>query len=474
MSVWLKEEISINDLHLWDENARFPDSYFNKNEAELIKYFCDKKNFKILDFIEELIKDFDLPQLEKLVVFRFKGRNIVLEGNRRLTAYKLLINGYNFPDGDFQSRLNTIAESFKINSEFKLECLVTDSKDEGLRFIDRKHLNRNNEVAWGDNERAHHRLRRGLASKSELFKTEITKIIKGLDIEDESKETVLGKGFVTTFWRILESSFAASLFGFSLDEEGSLNIDNDEFEEKLKIIIRDVIQKEDSLGNKINSRTMNTDEQKRVYLDKVLSYEKSQKGEQNDYIAESDERQPLFKEEVSSSKQKFSQVKISDEIESVGEKKRTNPKSYSRKFLIPKTCSLVINEKKINNIFKELKHDLPLDETINSVPNAVGVLFRVFLEVSLDFYAEKRGHSFSNNDNIKNKIPVVLNFLRKEGISEKEFHFIKQVQSSNKSQNILSIDKFHEYVHSYKIQPSASDLKIKWDNLQSFFEILWR
>ena len=42
-----KKNISIKNLHLWDENARFPDKYFNKTEKELINFFLSKKDFKL-------------------------------------------------------------------------------------------------------------------------------------------------------------------------------------------------------------------------------------------------------------------------------------------------------------------------------------------------------------------------------------------------------------------------------------------
>ena len=42
---WSEEEVPLKELFLWDENARFPDKYFNKTERELIEYFLSKKNF---------------------------------------------------------------------------------------------------------------------------------------------------------------------------------------------------------------------------------------------------------------------------------------------------------------------------------------------------------------------------------------------------------------------------------------------
>ena len=46
-----KKSIPINNLRLWDENARFPDQYFNSDEGELINYFLSKPDFKIKQLI---------------------------------------------------------------------------------------------------------------------------------------------------------------------------------------------------------------------------------------------------------------------------------------------------------------------------------------------------------------------------------------------------------------------------------------
>jgi hypothetical protein len=71
---------------------------------------------------------------------------------------------------------------------------------------------------------------------------------------------------------------------------------------------------------------------------------------------------------------------------------------------------------KINNIYRELKEDLLLDRQKKAVPNAVGVLFRVFLEISLDYYANVHGKHFTQNDKIGSKIAWVVAELKKTWI----------------------------------------------------------
>jgi len=452
-SAWYKEMISIKNLILWDKNARFPDKYFNKTDKELVDYFCSKKDFKIIELANEVVKDFDLPQVEKIIVYRFDKNNTVLEGNRRLSVYKLLDNPELINDRRIKDKFLELKNKINIDDTFQLECLVTEDKEQGLRCIDRKHLRGNNEVHWGDNERAHHSARRGNASQKELLKVEITKIIRLLDLPEELKEQVLGSGYITTLWRMLEQSPARTIFGFSFNNIGELQITDKNFKENLKVIIFDVLNKS-KFNNKIFSR-LDTGEIS-AYLKQISS---------DDYKRVAEEIKK------SSKKNLFGGDVVN--ITPNGACKKSNPRSSLRSYLIPKTCVLIINEIKINNVYSELKNCLLLDDSKNSVPNAVGVLFRVFLETSLDFYAKKNSYGFKQNDTISQKISWVTNSLKSKGFDNGIFNNIQKVGSSSKTQSYLSIENFHEYVHSRTTQPTSSELKSKWDNLQEFFEVLW-
>ena len=56
--------------------------------------------------------------------------------------------------------------------------------------------------------------------------------------------------------------------------------------------------------------------------------------------------------------------------------------------------------------------------------------------------------------------------------SNAQLHNIRKVAEN--SNDILNINNFHDYVHSMTRQPLPNDLKLKWDNLQEFFQILWQ
>jgi hypothetical protein len=451
-----KKNIAIKDLTLWDENARFPDKYFNQEESDLMDYFLSKSDFKIKPLIESIVKDFDLPQLEKLVVWNDGEQNIVLEGNRRLTAYKLLINPDLAQDNTLKNFIKSEKQNIDISDKFELECVLVEDREDAYRYIDRKHYNGNNEVNWKDTERAHYSKRRGSENPLELIKIGIAKIVRELDLPEEMKEQVLGSGYVTTFYRIVTTTPAKREFKYSLDDTGNLIVGNKDFADKLKVIIYSVLNKKDIKGNPVDSRTLNKTE-------KIEEFIKSVDKEDTKKIDE--------EIKANTTENIFGERTIS--VGPSATKQKVLPKSNSRKYLIPMSCSLRIKEVKINNIYRELRENLLLDETSNAVPNAVGVLFRVFLEISLDHYAKMNQKIFKKDDSISQKIPWVVKSLEDKGYDKIIFNNINKVGSAKKENTYLSIDNFHEYVHSTTTQPSSNELKTKWDNLQTFFETLW-
>ena len=452
---WHEKKILLRDLALWTENARFPDKYFSESQKELISYFCNKKSFKIGTLAKEIVKDFDLPQLEKLIVYSIDGQMVALEGNRRLTAYKLLNDPGLAPNDALKKKFQKLKQEIDINDDLSFDCLVTENKSEGFRFIERKHVNGNNEVSWGEQERTNHSVRRGNASKKEEFKAAIAKIVKDLDIPDNLKEQVLGHGYVTNFWRIIDSSAARKEYGFNLKDNGELEIIDPDFSNKLKIIILNVLTKEDFSGNKIDSRSLNKHEEREKY---IKSIQKDDFKKVDTAIQENTADNLFGEKEIN--------------ILSTKNKTKLIPKSTTRSYLIPKTCRLNISEPKINNIFRELRDNLLIDDSNNSVPNAVGVLFRVFLETSIDYFWRKKGVQFTDSVKLAGKITKVCDYMEQKGMADKKQ--LKNIRTvATDPNNLLSIQNFHGYVHSYNTQPTPSDLKLKWDNLEYFFTILW-
>jgi len=443
---WTKTNLPIKALRLWDENARFPEEYFNKTQEELIEYFLSKKNFKIKELAQEIVDEFDLPQLEKIVVLEINDEKVVLEGNRRLTVYKLLSNPLLTTNKNTQKAFAELKSKYNIDDDFQIEVLTTKSKEEGLRFLNRKHNKNNNEVPWGEVERRNFAVRRTSKTSKDTLRVELANIVKKLSLPDIIKEEVLGKGFVTTFYRIIDGDDGRNKLGYSL-KDGSIKIkENKKFGQLLKTVAFNVWNKKDFRGQALDSRTLNTKTQIEQYLLSLKPEDSSRVDKEIKKMTNSN----LFGNKMLTK----SSVKKSKTL------------SMSRKFLI--NSPFYISEDRLNKIYYELKGKLIVDET----PNAVAVLFRVFFEGSLDCYISKKQINLkkysSHNPSLSEKLRAVANNLK---LTPNEMKIINKAISSKNT--IYSVDTFNAYVHNTYIHPSPIELKNAWDEFKAFFEKLW-
>jgi len=270
---WSKGYMSLKDLSLCDDNPRFPDEYFRKPEKDLIEYYLeDEKRFELRKFSREIVSEFDLPQVEKIIILKKRNKNIVLEGNRRVAIYKLLVNpslAKRQRDIDLFKKLR---EQIKINNNFKLEVNITKEREEGFRILDRKHKKRNNEVPWGELERRNDSVRRLKGTLQDIRRVELGKFVKTLDLPKEIISKVLGKGYVTTLYRIIDSEPARIKMKYKVLDDGQILVENEKnFLDLLKVVVYNVYTKKrfDSKKIDVDSRHLNNKTEIANYLNSI-------------------------------------------------------------------------------------------------------------------------------------------------------------------------------------------------------------
>lgn len=453
---WKIAYLPIKDLSLWDENARFPSDYFNKKEQELISYFLSKKDLKIREFANEVVAEFDLPQLERIVVLKQKGKNIVLEGNRRLTVYKLLINPSLTQDSGTKKLFYDLRKRIKITDSFELESNITTSKEEGIRFLNRKHNKGNNEVNWGEFERRNFAIRAHISKNiKDVYRTELGKLIKGIDLPEQVKNDVLGKGLITNFYRIIDSAPAREKMGYKVLGDGSIKIENvKKFNNLLKIVAYNIWSKKRFTGEAINSRTLNK-------ISDIKSY--------FDSISESDVKK------VDNEISKITKFNLFGEAV-------IEPPIYTKRgkkiylSLIPPTKGLPkVQSNKIKNVFKELE---TID--VSSCPTASAALLRILLEIIVKELADLKGYKINPNSGdliVKGQNP-------KKELKEKLNYFVNEYAPSDTTKSsdirlamaILNKDLFtqnlNQVMHNTIFLASESDLRSFWGTFEIICDFL--
>lgn len=253
-----------------------------------------------------------------------------------------------------------------------------------------------------------------------------------------------------------------------MQEDGQLKIkDRKTFDDYLKIIAFNVWTKRDFKGATVDSRSLNKTDAIESYIKKLR---------QKDVARVDKEVAQQTKEDLFGDKTIIQQKGI-----------KSKQLSILRKYLI--TSTLYIQDHRINDIYDELKRKLEVDNT----PNAVSVLFRVFMECSVDCYIEKNkipvkhdielaGKILKTVDHLENKLADA--YLQEQSIKKPTAEDIKRAKQKVKfkeirkvatkdNNSVLSVSTFHDFVHDYKISPIPTDLKKYWDNLDSFFSALW-
>jgi hypothetical protein len=157
-------------------------------------------------------------------------------------------------------------------------------------------------------------------------------------------------------------------------------------------------------------------------------------------------------------------------------KKSKTVKAGPRTTIVPKTCKLNITNPKIETIYGELR-SLQLSKHVH----AIGVLFRVFLEMSVDGYLENKASSkltyFDQkggreiDKKLSAKVKEAVKHMVENGAPEKDFKGVFAGLSDE--HHPFSIDTLHAYIHNRFFTPTEGNLVTGWNNAQRFFETIW-
>lgn len=445
MKIWEAQKLPIKDLILWDENPRFHDFQKGLSQKDLINHLLTR--YSLEDFGKRIVEELDLPQLEKVVIWKDGKENKILEGNRRIATYLLIANPNLATDPHLRSKFESYKKKSELSKTFKVECLSTRDQKEGLRFVDRKHLYANNEASWGQYERDNYTKRTktgqrltGEQAKS-IFRANLAQEVKKINLPEEVIKTVLGEGFVTNLFRIIDNRVAANKLGYKRNAEELEILDADKFAKNLKAVIWNVYREKDFSGNPINSRTLNKNAQIETYLNDI------------DLL-------PLRRiDEIITLQMGLSSTPLPGTPKTI----RSKPASYLRKNLI--ACTLRVNSnKKLNDIYRELKDNELTKETRYSI----GVLFRVFIELTCEEYNSQIKPVKWVGSSLQTKIQSVLNDLETGCATNRraKFHNLyKEISDPNGP-----IVKLHKLLHDRNYSISENDLKLIWDNLEPLFK----
>lgn len=323
-------------------------------------------------------------------------------------------------------------------------------------WIKRKHsgeLNGVGTVTW--NAQQKQRFEEKTEGKSSI-PLQIITLLRSQDNVPEDIKDSLSKLNITNLQRLMSDPYVREHLGLEINN-GTLvsKIQVSEVIKGLLKVVTDILNPEFKVADIYNR------EKRKQYID---SFSKDQKPDLSNETSEQWGIQDIVNEDEKS--------QINNEPKDSQKNKSKNPKT--RVGLVPKNLVLHINNPKLNKIFEELKQ-IP----VRTCPNASSVLLRVFLELSVDAYLEKYDlvknnaiTACSSGESLQGKVGKVLNHMTQLGIMSNDLS--KGIRSEiNDKNSVLSIESLNAYVHNEFFYPKADNLIIGWDNIETFFVLLW-
>jgi len=413
------------------------------SEQECIQWMLNNLAPQIRNLAKD-VAEHGLSPIEGILAFpdpESDGDYIIWEGNRRLTALKLLDDPNRCHDEKKRRVFTDIRRNAKVPIPDKLEVTVAPSVEDADRLIELRHQGPQEGVGtlqWDGSQKTRHLQRLGKKGRYAFSHQVLDSVVDRLD--KDLRDKVTGQGFaISTFDRLLGNPDVRNFLGIA-SEDGVARrfLREGETLKGVKKLLTDIAE-----GMPV--RDVYTKEQQKEY---ISSFSKS----------DTPDQKKTLKDSVT-----FVPPKPGKRQPSV----RSRPVSTKRAYLIPQDVRYRIYDNRLNSIYKELKS---LD--VASFANATAVLMRVFLELGVDLYIENHKVSATENDKLSVKVQKVLKDMEANNWIDRQR--AKGINSAVSSKhNPFSIDTFHAYVHNRRFHPSPTDLKTAWDNVQPFFDALF-
>ena len=379
---------------------------------------------------------------------------IVLEGNRRLAALRLLTepkqNGDGLLKGPTLKKLEAWSRAYQKSPVANVECTVFDTRAEANPWIERRHGGESEGaglVGWGAIERMRFDTRQNGASYPEL---QILDLVANKGSLDDDVREKLHDFPITNLQRLVDDTEIQKRLGIEVDAKKRIRtrLSDAEAVKGWTKVVRDIATGAVKVG------AIYTAADRKSYLDKF------KKSELPDLSTANRTVRALTSSDAGQGSGSHSAAKTA--------RGRVAP---LRRSMASTKCRLNIRNAKIANIYRELQ-----TLSVESHPNASAVLFRVFLELTTDQYIDDRNISLKKGEwePLGTKLSAVTADLRKQGLLAREEVNALTHAANDKKIVGANVSTFHAFVHNKKFAPLPSDLRTYWDNLQHYFEKVWQ
>jgi hypothetical protein len=257
-------------LELDPKNYRIPEEY-RKSQSQLIKWMIEKE--EVIQLAKGIVQD-DPPLFnERVVATKEHGKYVVLEGNRRVCATKLLLD----PDlaGAFKNKIPVLNKKTKDQLK-KIEVLLILDRDSAETYISRRHTTQGvkswNTAAkqrWVSDLYNKYGSIAEVSKKSKMTKTAVGEYLKDYSLLTYSREL---KGWTkeekaqlndiklktTPFTRFFRQEGVQDVLKMEINDDFgfTLGMQKNDFDKSIEFLTRKFLLKQTTEPKKYNTRAI--------------------------------------------------------------------------------------------------------------------------------------------------------------------------------------------------------------------------
>lgn len=482
-----KKAVSIDLLALDEKNPRL--GFAKDQDAVLARMIAYGQPFFALakDIAESGLS------IEHVVIQKDGNKYRVRDGNRRISALKLLNRPHLCPDKASRERFTKLAKTAEENGNLlgRVDCMVGSSEEAINAYIWRAHTGENGGLGrsgWESLQQEFYQI--SIGEKGPYWKA-----AKLMLWADEHDLEVPDKFSITTLGRFFSAAKNIKLLGFEFDENDNIFPIVPLFTAIVivKKIILDIgsgyvhVKRGDTPGTLSLMQAENRDlyiaairdEMKldsAVVVDSVSGANGGGdlRGGSTQVVSQSGDK-PIGVDAAGGKSDTGSDQAAAPAATSKGGKNGTTPATHSsnRKKYVTRALhplEMPASEQKIRDIYKEL-------QTIEKCPIAGMMLVRAFVESTFKIFVKE----YKLIDEVRaesSSIKDMLKFIRKklvddavlvEGKGSDLFLKVELIEQSS----IVTVPTMQKFIHSGIFNPKDADVIKTWDEFYHFLKLLW-
>lgn len=444
-----KQRIPLGNLNVDLSNFRIGEV---DSSREAYRLMIQEEGGNLVNLAEDILNN-GMSPAESLIVGHDpdnKGQFIVYEGNRRITALKLLQAPALTAETDIHAAFVKLGRQFSQNPITHIDCVVFPDKDTALVWIERKHtyLEGRGISPWGSP--AKHRFQvhnKGVHRRSMA-------VIEHLDaagkLSDSLRTALLQR--TTNLDRVLQMPYFVKTLGVQIADDGQVNFGNGDLKAGNALLL-DIVRI--LADKKFNVDKIKTKEQRKDFIDQFL--DRSVLGAPEDAASA-----PSGKRTKADKPLTASQPKPSDAAHRI----TLAPRDRASKF--------PIRDPRLTQLYDEARRISTEDFTA-----AAAVLVRVFLELSTDHFLKslkvprpdkhKNKNWSDRNITLKEKIESALAVIDPSR-SLPELKSARQGLTDNG--RLHAVDELHTYVHGLQAVLVGKEVRQIWDRWHHYLRLV--